>query len=226
MSEKTEITGLKETEPEGLRKFHRSSRTAIVLAGGKGRRMGTVEKALLEFEGKTILERVLESLFQVVDQVILSVRDSRQKDKFNPVLEKFPDQEIRFCFDTLEDAGPLEGIRAGLLKSGAEYSFVCAGDMPFLNSRVVDLLFEKVVGHNAALPRWEDGKFEPLHAVYSKKLVPAIDKAFERGRHSVLAPVFEMQDIVFIEISEIRSIDPGLKTFVNINTIDDAKKIF
>lgn len=210
------------TEPEREQiKF----RSAVVLAGGRGRRMGTVEKALLEFEGKTILERLLESLFRVVDEVILSVRDKNQEKKFRPVLEKFPAREIRFCFDTLEDAGPLEGIRAGLLESRAEYSFVCAGDMPFVDFRVVDLLFEKASGHDAALPRWENEKFEPLHAVYSKKLIPEIERAFDRGKRSVLAPVFEMNDVVFVEISEIREIDPELRTFVNINTVGDMERM-
>lgn len=202
-----------------------TTRSAIILAGGRGRRMGMAEKTLLEFEGKTILERLLESLFRDVDEVILSVRDKTQEEKFRPVLEKFPAREIRFCFDTLEDAGPLEGIRAGLLESRAEYSFVCAGDMPFVNSRVVDLLFEKASGHDAALPKWEDRKYEPLHAVYSKKLIPEIEKAFENGRRSVLTPVLEMKDIVFVEISEIRKLDPELRTFVNINTIDEMQRI-
>jgi molybdopterin-guanine dinucleotide biosynthesis protein A len=201
------------------------ARSAIVLAGGRGRRMGMVEKALLEFEGKTILERLLENLFRVVDEVILSVRDSSQKEKLLPVLEKFPFREIRFCFDSIEDAGPLEGIRAGLLESKSEYSFVCAGDMPFVNSQVVDLLFEKAEGHDVALPRWEDRMFEPLHAVYSRKLIPEIEKAFERGKHSVLAPVFEMPDVVFVEVSEIREIDPELRTFANINTVEDLERM-
>jgi molybdopterin-guanine dinucleotide biosynthesis protein A len=230
MDGKTELPLLKETErketesgksEKGQKKF----RSAVVLAGGRGRRMGMVEKALLEFKGKTIIERLLESLFRIVDEVILSVRDNAQKEKFRPVLEKFPAHEIRFCFDTLEDAGPLEGIRAGLLESRSEYSFVCAGDMPFINIRVVDLLFEKASGHDAALPRWEDRKFEPLHAVYSRKLIPEIEKALEKGRCSVLTPVFKMQDIIFVEISEIREFDPELRTFANINTVEDMECI-
>jgi molybdenum cofactor guanylyltransferase len=200
-------------------------RSAVVLAGGKGRRMGVVEKALLEFEGKTILERLLESLFQVVDDIVLSVRDKTQEQMFKPVIEKFHSSEIRFCFDTLEDAGPLEGIRAGLLESRSEYSFVCAGDMPFVNSRVVDFLFEKTSAHDAALPRWEDGKFEPLHAVYSRKLIPEIEKIFEKGRRSVLTPVFEMQDVVFVEVSEIQKLDPELRTFANINKAEDLESM-
>ena len=108
-----------------------------------------------------------------------------------PVLDKLPDREIRFCFDNLDDAGPLEGIRAELLESKSVYSFVCAGDMPFANFRVVNLLFEKATGHDVALPRWVGSKFEPLHAVYSTKLVPEIEKAFVRGKHSVVASAFE-----------------------------------
>lgn len=212
----------KKTESKGQK---RSFRSAIVLAGGRGRRMGMVEKALLEFERKTILERLLENLFRVVDEVILSVRDNSQKEKLFPVLDKFPDREIRFCFDTLEDAGPLEGIRAGLLESKSEYSFVCAGDMPFVNPEIVDLLFEKASGHDAAIPRWDERMFEPLHAVYSKKMLPEIEKAFERGKHSVLAPVFQMQDVVFVEVSEIREFDPELRTFVNINTVEDLENM-
>jgi molybdopterin-guanine dinucleotide biosynthesis protein A len=212
-------------EKTELNRKQKKFRSAVVLAGGRGRRMGMVEKALLEFEGKTILERLLESLFREVDEVILSVRDKKQEEKFRFVLEKFPAREIRFCFDTLEDAGPLEGIRAGLLESRSEYSFVCAGDMPFVDSRVVALLFEKASGHDAALPKWEDGKFEPLHAVYSKKLLPEIEKAFETGRCSVLTPVLEMKDVVFVEISEIREIDPELRTFANINTVDEMQRI-
>ena len=200
-------------------------RSAVVLAGGKGRRMGVVEKALLEFEGKTILERLLEGLFQVVDEIVLSVRDNTQEQKFKPVIEKFHSSEIRFCFDTLKDVGPLEGIKAGLLESRSEYSFICAGDMPFVNSRVVDFLFETASAHDAALPRWEDGKFEPLHAVYSRKLIPEIEKTFEKGRRSVLTPVFEMQDVVFVEISEIRKIDHALRTFANINKAEDLESM-
>ncbi|HWR24805.1 MAG TPA: molybdenum cofactor guanylyltransferase [Methanosarcina sp.] len=219
MGEKTEIK-------EGMsQKKKINSRSAVILAGGKGRRMGIVEKSLLEFEGKTVLERLLESLFHTVDEVVLSVRDNSQKEKFSKVVEKFSAREIRFCFDTVEDAGPLEGIRAGLLESRAEYSFVCAGDMPFVNFRVVNLLFEKAEGHNAALPKWDNERFEPLHAVYSKKLIPEIEKAFENGKNVVLAPVFEMQDVVFVEISEIKKLDPDLRTFVNLNVIEDLESL-
>lgn len=223
MDKKTGLAQFNETDSGKSGDRRKDLRTAIVLAGGRGTRMGTVEKALIEFEGKTIIERLLENLFLVVDELILSVRDSAQKEKFNSVLEKLPTRQIRFCIDTLEDVGPLEGIRAGLLESRSEYSFVCAGDMPFVNSKVVEFLFEKANSHDAALPKWDDRTFEPLHAVYSKNLIPEIEKAFKKGKHSVLTSVFEMKDVVFVEVSEIKDLDPELRTFANINTVEDLK---
>ena len=56
-------------------------------------------------------------------------------------------------------------------------------------------------------------------------MIPEIEKAFENGRCSVLTPVFEMKDVVFVEVSEIREIDPELITFMNINTVDEMQRI-
>jgi molybdopterin-guanine dinucleotide biosynthesis protein A len=67
--------------------------------------------------------------------------------------------------------------------------------------------------------------FEPLHAVYSKKLIIKIEKTFEKGRCSVLTPVFEMEDVVLVEVSEIKELDPELRTFVNINTVEDMERM-
>ena len=52
-----------------------------------------------------------------------------------------------------------------------------------------------------------------------------IEKAFENGKHSVLASVLQMEDAVFVEVSEIREIDPELRTFANINNIRDFESI-
>jgi len=187
--------------------------------------MGMVEKPLMEFEGKTILEFLISSLSRSVNEIVISVRDQTQEAQLIHVIEKFPACEIHFSWDFAEGIGPLEGIRTGLLGISSEYAFVCAGDMPFINSDVVDLLFESAEGHDAAVPKHKNGKFEPLHAVYSKKLVPKIEKAVEMGKYSVLTPVFELHDVVCVEVSKILKLDPELKTFMNINTVEDLEKI-
>jgi molybdopterin-guanine dinucleotide biosynthesis protein A len=56
-------------------------------------------------------------------------------------------------------------------------------------------------------------------------MISEIEKAFEKGKRSVLTPVLEMKDVVFVDVSEIRENDPEMRTFANINTVDEMQRI-
>ncbi len=199
----------------------KTMRSALILAGGRSRRMGFREKALLPIGDKTILEYVMDTLDGVVDEIIISVRDTQQQE-----LLKDYTQGYDVVLDKYRDVGPLSGILEGLRAANGEYVFVAACDMPYINIDVVELLFKRAEGHDAAIPVWENENLEPMHAVYrTRPMAVETKKAILRNEKFVLAPVFKMQDIVFVNMDEIRELDPDLRTFVNINTSDDMKKL-
>ena len=199
----------------------KTMRSALILVGGRSRRMGFREKALLPIGDKTILEHVMDSLDGVVDEVIISVRDTQQQE-----LLKDYTQGYDVVLDKYRDVGPLSGILEGLRAANGEYVFVAACDMPFINNDVVELLFKCAEGHDAAIPVWENENLEPMHAVYrTRPMAVETKKAILRNEKFVLAPVFKMQDLVFVNMDEIRQHDPDLKTFVNVNTLDDVEKL-
>lgn len=196
-------------------------RSALILAGGRGKRLGNREKALIPFKGRPIIEHTIEVLEDIVDEIVISVRDTEQKEALTEHVDKRP-----MVVDRYEDAGPLAGILEGFKAAKGEYVFVTACDMPFLNTDVVKMLFEFAQGHDAALPIWENGRYEPLHAVYRREpMVLQTEKAIERGDRFVLAPVFKLDDVVSVEMDEIKKIDPRLRTFLNINTPEDMKML-
>ncbi len=197
----------------------KTMRSALILVGGRSRRMGFREKALLPIGDKTILEYVMDTLDGVVDEIIISVRDTQQQE-----LLKDYTQGYDVVLDKYQDVGPLSGILEGLRAANGEYVFVAACDMPFINNDVVELLFKRAEGHDAAIPVWENENLEPMHAVYrTRPMAVETKKAILRNEKFVLAPVFKMQDLVFVNMDEIRELDPDLKTFANINTSDDMK---
>ncbi len=199
----------------------KTMRSALILVGGRSRRMGFREKALLPIGDKTILEYVMDTLDGVMDEIIISVRDTQQQE-----LLKDYTQGYDVVLDKYRDVGPLSGILEGLRAANGEYVFVAACDMPFINNDVVELLFKRAEGHDAAIPVWENENLEPMHAVYrTRPMAVETKKAILRNEKFVLAPVFKMQDIVFVNMDEIRELDPDLRTFVNINTSDDMKKL-
>jgi molybdopterin-guanine dinucleotide biosynthesis protein A len=197
------------------------STSTIILAGGQGKRLGYKEKALIYIKGKPIIEHAIESLEGVVDEIIVSVRDDGQKQ----LLKKYTTGRI-VVVDKYNNVGPLAGILEGMEATGGEYVFVVACDMPFLNVGVVEFLFKRAHGHDGALPVSYDGIFEPLHAVYrTGPMLAETKKAIEQGERFILAPVFNLDDMVLIEMDEIRELDPKLKTFLNVNTQEDVENI-
>ncbi len=194
--------------------------SALILAGGMGRRMGFQEKALIDINGRPLITFVIERLGKVADDIIISVRDEAQGELLKKTI---PD--LRFAYDMFENTGPLAGILSGLSICKDEYCFIAACDMPFINADVVKFLFLKCKGYDAALPRRIDGFFEPLHAVYKcSPMISETSKAIGRGETIILAPISRL-NVNYVSFEEIRKIDPDLRTFININTYEDMEKI-
>ncbi len=194
--------------------------SALILAGGMGSRLGFREKALIDINGKPLISFVVDSLEKVVDNIIISVRDKAQGELLGAVLPGH-----RFACDAYKDKGPLAGILSGLKACEDEYCFISACDMPFINEKVVKLLFRECEGYDAAIPRREDGFLEPLHAVYRcQPMILETKKAIGSGETIILAPVFKLH-VNYVGVNEIKKIDPELRTFMNINTREDIQAL-
>jgi molybdopterin-guanine dinucleotide biosynthesis protein A len=194
--------------------------SAIILAGGRGKRMGYREKALMAIDGKPLVKYVIKSLEKVVDEIIISVRDKAQGELFNSMLPGYT-----YAYDEFENKGPLSGMLSGLSLCMNEFCFIAACDMPFINEDVVKMLFRKIEAHDATIPRWEDGFLEPLHSIYRcGPMIRETRKAIESGESIILAPIFRM-NVNYIDIENIRKIDPELRTLININKPEDMKLI-
>lgn len=194
--------------------------TALILAGGMGKRMGFREKALIEIKGRPLITFVIESLGNVVDEIIISVRDRAQGELLKKIM---PD--LRLAYDKYENIGPLAGILSGLSICKNDYCFIAACDMPFINASVVEFLFSKCKGYDAALPRRSDGFLEPLHAVYRcSPMIYETRKAIEIGQTIIVGPISRL-NVNYVSFEEICKIDPELRTFININTYEDIENI-
>jgi molybdopterin-guanine dinucleotide biosynthesis protein A len=106
--------------------------SAIVLAGGRSSRFGS-SKLDADLAGSSVLERTLEAVRQVAEQVIVVGRTG-------------PAGAIRFLEDPTPFQGPLAGLSAGLDEAGSAVTVVVAGDMPLLRPAVLRLLIERVDG--------------------------------------------------------------------------------
>jgi molybdopterin-guanine dinucleotide biosynthesis protein A len=183
--------------------------TSIVLAGGRGLRLGR-DKATETINGQSLIKRVVSSL-SFLDSDIIIVSGG---DKVSLGLDGYPG--LRVVNDAYPGKGPLVGIYSGLAASASPYNLVVACDMPFLNRELLAYLLKERAGYDVVLPRLDD-MVEPLHAVYSRACLPTIEEMFRQGKYGV-HQLFELVKVRYVEADEIDRFDPGHMSFFNINT--------
>ncbi len=116
----------------------------MILVGGEARRANGQEKYFFTYQGKTFIERLIETLSQVVDEIILVARDPEQCKRFDNI------EGVRCITDIRTGTGPIGGLHAGTLAARGEEIFVSACDMPCVDPRIVTLLFNRIDGYDAA----------------------------------------------------------------------------
>jgi molybdopterin-guanine dinucleotide biosynthesis protein A len=191
----------------------------VIVAGGHSTRFGDADKALTDLAGTPMVRRVADRLAGVVDELVVNCRPD-QVDGVTAALAGYP-RPVAVAEDPVPDEGPMAGIRTGLRAvDDTEYAFVAACDMPFVDPVLVTYLFERAEGHDAAVPRLDDGWFQPMHAVYrAGAMVDAAGRALDAGDRRVIAPLEYLDDVTVAE-AELR--DRGdLRSFENLNTREE-----
>lgn len=181
--------------------------TGVILAGGLNSRMQGRNKAFLELDGQTIMQRQLTLLKKLFPQVIIVSRDP----------EIYRDCGCRVVKDIYNYRSSMTGLHAGLHYMETPYAFVTACDSPFVTENMIRLIVEQTEPQNDwVLPAYEN-HYEPLCAVYGKRCEPHLAKLLEAGRVSILE-LFNLVNVKYIQEVELRKADPEFYSFININT--------
>jgi molybdopterin-guanine dinucleotide biosynthesis protein A len=166
------------------------------------------DKAFLMLAGQPLIEAISERLHAVVDEVIIVADDTQRCSPFAD----------RCVPDVYPGVGTLGGIHAGLLAASHELALVVGCDMPFLNPDVLAWLVDAADGVDLVVLRHELG-MEPLHAVYRKNCLPAIEGTIRSGERCAFA-FYDQIRVRYMNPAEIPSLDPVLGSFYNVNTPD------
>jgi molybdopterin-guanine dinucleotide biosynthesis protein A len=187
---------------------------ALVLAGGRGRRMGGAVKPLLTVEGRTILDRLIEALTPVCAEILVSVAAPGQLTT-----------DLRCVVDEDPGAGPLAGIAAGLAAAGRRWLVVVGGDMPDVRTEVVASLLARAAPGVDAVAARIGGFPEPLCAVYGASCLDASRRRLREGRFRTGGLLTDEElAVVWVEEHDLRRIDPDLRSFRSINRPEDLAR--
>ena len=148
---------------------------ATLLAGGRSRRMGR-NKALLQVEGKTVLQLLANRLSELTDQVFVSAPDPSEYAFLNLVTVR----------DVYPGHGPLAGLHAALLSTSRRWVLVLACDLPGVSAVLLRQLVDSAEGHDAVIPATRDGLLHPACAVYSRNCLPIVEENLRLNKNRML----------------------------------------
>lgn len=180
----------------------------LILLGGKSSRYGS-NKAMVEVDGVRLIERAIRVMRPLFQEVILLTNTPRDYAYLGlPMVE-----------DLIKGLGPLGGVYTGLENISCDAGFFVACDMPFLNQALILHLVANRKGFDAVVPRvgW---MIEPLHAVYTKRCLPAIRHLIDSREYQIFKFLPNVR-VRYVEAEEIRVHDPQLRSFFNINEPQD-----
>ncbi len=175
---------------------------AIILAGGQSRRMRR-EKPLLPVCGRPIIEALIEQVRPCFDTILVSAGERR----------KFSFLGLPVIVDDSPGQGPLPAVLTALRASPCRTNFILACDIPVVHIPVLRRILALAPASEIVVPRYRDGKFEPLFASYDRGIVPAIEKQVHAGDLKI-SSLFKACRTRFVPMD-------GQDWFRNLNTIEE-----
>lgn len=210
------------------RPVSRQDVTGLVLAGGRGQRMGGVDKGLQSFRGRPLAGQVLDRLAPQVGALVISA--NRHASQYEALgLAYGGGLDLRLVADReLDFAGPLAGIAAGLAACRSPWLACAPCDAPWLPTDLVARLTAAIdvaaivdrptpgAAPQLALPRSPAG-LQPVHALLHRDLLPELQAFLAKGGRKV------GDWLAAIPHVEVRFDDEA--AFANANTAEELARL-
>ena len=182
--------------------------SAAILAGGRASRFDGRDKGALVVDGRSILDRQLEELSQVADDIMI-VGSTRPP-------QSNTEARIRHVPDSVSGCGPLAGLDAALRAARHDAVVVVACDMPFVTAMFLRHLLFLTASADAAVPRTEDG-YHPLCAAYTRACQPAVARLLADQRLAMTGLLEEIK-LRVVGLEEIETFGNCARLLANLNT--------
>lgn len=185
--------------------------TAVILAGGKGRRMDGKDKGLVELANRPLIEYVIDAIKPQVETIILNAnRNQEQYSRYGyPVIS-----------DSLVDyQGPLAGFICALKSSTTSHIVTLPCDGPFLPNDLVERLILTLNNNNAEIAVAHDGdRMQPVYSLIPVTLSNSLNAFLDTGERKIDL-WYDQHQVALADFSDCP------ETFRNINTAEQRDQL-
>ncbi|GAB4497620.1 MAG: hypothetical protein OHK003_06890 [Anaerolineales bacterium] len=170
------------------------------------------DKALKPFLGKPLIQRVIERLSPIADEMIVTTNRPADYEFLG----------LRLMPDLKPGRGALGGLYTAIASASHPVVAVAACDMPFASKSFFESAHRLLVKEEAdvVIAKTDEG-YEPFHALYRRETcLPAIETAINEDKWKVIA-WFPQVKVRTLSPDEIKILDPSGLCFWNVNTPEE-----
>lgn len=204
---KSSETDLQTSVNHSKMKNYSTKYSGILLAGGKSSRMGE-DKAFMRYGNHFLYEYSLDILKKKSEDILVS--------SSNP---GFYHLNYKIIADEIPGIGPLGGIYSCLKQIKNKYAIILPCDLPMITEKIIDVLLMNSPGYEISIAINDNNLAEPLIGVYSKSLIPIIDKMLG-ANHYKMQELLKLTRTNFVKIPEVSS-----EIFRNINSPEEFNSL-
>ena len=143
--------------------------SAAILAGGRARRLGGLDKSSLIVDGRSILDRQVTELAKLTFDILIVGGPPREVPR-----------PARVVADRVTHGGPLGGLHAALEEAAGDATVIIACDMPYVSAGFLGHLLALTREADAVVPRDARG-YHPLCAAYTRACLAPAAARLARG---------------------------------------------
>lgn len=185
---------------------------AVLLAGGKSRRMGT-DKLLLPQNGSTVLYSAFLRFSEFFDNVYISVGERG----------KYPEIPAEHLVDSFPNCGPMAGLLEGLRRSQSEGIFLSAADLPFSDPELALWLMKACGEYDICITEDLQGRYEPLFGFYRKNVENTVYELLREGNFR-LTELYRRHSTLILTPQDLPKIEND-RAFANMNCPEDFQRL-
>ena len=158
--------------------INKSDITAVILAGGRGRRMEGADKGLMKLDGRPLIVYILDAIEAQVGQVLINA--NRNTDDYASYgYTVIPDELDNY-------QGPLAGFAAAMTKASTRYIVTLPCDAPLIPANMVQRLSLALEQSQADIAVAHDGtRLQPVHAMIAVSLLPSLNEFLDAGNRKI-----------------------------------------
>jgi molybdopterin-guanine dinucleotide biosynthesis protein A len=160
--------------------------SGIILAGGKSSRMGT-SKAEMLYKNQRLIDISISIIAPLVSEVLVSSNKA------------IPNIKNTMVPDIFENIGPMGGLYSCLKQSNTDINLLIPCDVPLVSTTFYKSMLEKIGSFDAVIPRYANGKLEPLIGVYQTHTIQPMYEQIKRQDYKLVNLLAKIK-VCFFEI--------------------------